>query len=657
MRGCITRNLSVSPLNLAVIDSLMDPSDSLPPAPRARAAPVETDKKPGRESSEKIAANRAPENPSPDPHLSDADFYHAFVQLSPDGLWRIGVNPPISIALPEDEQAERLLEQAVILDGNQAFFQMHPGPDGFPVVGKNLGTIFPSENPENRQLMQAIIRSGYHLIGKEFSQTGSHGATRWFLANFLGVIKDDLLQGGWGIQQDITESKRNLHIQAALYKISQATSSAQNLQELYKTIHETLDELMPSDNLFIALHDPAQDLLTFAYFRDQFDPTPQPHKSERGLTEYVLRTGKPALVDPLDFIRLVEMGEVESIGTPSIDWLGVPLVVSNQVIGVLAVQTYTEGVRYSEAERDLLVFVSNQIAMAIDRKRAEESLRINVARFQAIVEDQTELICRLRPGWTISFVNEAFCRYFGRHREELVGKSLINLIPLEARNATLKSFETLTPNNPSATIEHAGIKTGDFSTWEQWITRAIFDDRGQAVEFQRVGRDITERKKFEDELRYLSTHDTLTGIYNRAYFEERVNQLQGGRTTPVSVIIVDVDGLKRINDKFGHVTGDDLLRQAASILRNTFRSEDVVARIGGDEFGVLIPGADEEAAQNGMERIEKALDGHNASPGNILVRLSKGCHTAKKGEEIWEAYRQADLKLLQDKSEHHKTMG
>ena len=345
------------------------------------------------------------------------------------------------------------------------------------------------------------------------------------------------------------------------------------------------------------------------------DTQPPPRRLGHGLTEYVLRTGKPTLTDPVDFEHLVELGEVETIGSPSIDWLGVPLTVQNQVIGVLAVQTYTEGIRFSETERDLLVFVSNQIAMAIDRKRAEETLRMNEARFRAIVEDQTELICRFLPGGALTFVNEAFCRYYGKHREDLLGQPFIELIPEEYRKGVMHGFETLSRENPLLTTEHPGIKAGNFSTWEQWSLRAIFDSSGHLAEYQCVGRDMTERKKVEDELRYLSTHDSLTGIYNRAYFEEEIYRFQHGRIMPVSVVMADVDGLKEINDQFGHPTGDELLRHAANVLKNAFRQEDVVARIGGDEFGVLIPAADLDTAQKSVDRIRKSLEAHNASPG------------------------------------------
>ena len=109
-----------------------------------------------------------------------------------------------------------------------------------------------------------------------------------------------------------------------------------------------------------------RDILTFPYFVDKFDPAPVGRPPGRGLTAYVLRTGKPLLATPEEFDDLKKSGEVESIGAPSVDWLGVPLSTGERTWGVIGVQTYDEGVRYTERDRDLLVFVAQHVASAIE---------------------------------------------------------------------------------------------------------------------------------------------------------------------------------------------------------------------------------------------------------------------------------------------------
>jgi PAS domain S-box-containing protein len=166
-------------------------------------------------------------------------------------------------------------------------------------------------------------------------------------------------------------------LQRAIYEISEAAHLAGNLQELFVSIHAVVGRLMEARNLYIALYDPVTDLVSFPYWSDEQDEPPKPRRPGRGLTEYVLRSSRAMLVSPQRFEALRAAGEVESIGAPSIDWLGVPLVVGDATIGVLVVQTYTEGARYGQRDQDILAFVSRQIAVAIERKRLEDRLRLS----------------------------------------------------------------------------------------------------------------------------------------------------------------------------------------------------------------------------------------------------------------------------------------
>lgn len=166
--------------------------------------------------------------------------------------------------------------------------------------------------------------------------------------------------------------------------------------------------------------------------------------------------------------------------------------------------------------------------------------------------------------------------------------------------------------------------------------------------------DITESKRTEEALLFLSTHDMLTGLFNRAYFDSELNRLNSGRMFPVTIFFADMDGLKLTNDNLGHAAGDGLLRRAARVLRAAFRVEDVVARIGGDEFGVILPQTDEAAAAEMRRRVLHAIDEHNQAGQEPPVRFSMGLATAYKGEDLHEAVKTADERMYADKAERRR---
>jgi PAS domain S-box-containing protein len=162
----------------------------------------------------------------------------------------------------------------------------------------------------------------------------------------------------------------------------------------------------------------------------------------------------------------------------------------------------SDGVRFQEAR--IAVSGDDEVLVIIrditDRKQIEVALHQSEARYRAIVEDQTELICRFLPDGTLTFVNQAYCRYFGKHSEELIGYSFLPLMPVEDQPIVREQLATLSASNPVVTYEHRVILPNGEVRYQQWTDRVILDGQGQIVEYQAVGHDITERKRLENAL-------------------------------------------------------------------------------------------------------------------------------------------------------------
>jgi len=182
-----------------------------------------------------------------------------------------------------------------------------------------------------------------------------------------------------------------------------------------------------------------------------------------------------------------------------------------------------------------------------------------------------------------------------------------------------------------------------------WTLAApIKDEKGRVIGAVQCIRDIAERKRMEEELRWRSFHDPLTGVYNRTYFEEELRRLGVSRSYPVSLILCDVDNLKMINDFLGHDQGDEVLKRIAKAISNSVRASDVVARVGGDEFAVLLPWTDSRTAEQVAERILKAVE-RERSP-ELPLGLSVGYATASDpSRPLEDLYREADDMMYRDK--------
>jgi diguanylate cyclase (GGDEF)-like protein len=162
-----------------------------------------------------------------------------------------------------------------------------------------------------------------------------------------------------------------------------------------------------------------------------------------------------------------------------------------------------------------------------------------------------------------------------------------------------------------------------------------------------------ERKRTEEKIRYLSFHDALTDLYNRAYFEEELERYNFPRYYPLSIMMVDVNGLKVINDTFGHHEGDKLLQHSASLLNSISRKGDVIARLGGDEFAILLPSTTSQEAHRICERTRKICEEDSIKPIYLRPSIALGDATQKGEYQNTEALlKEADKRMYQNKNKN-----
>ena len=184
--------------------------------------------------------------------------------------------------------------------------------------------------------------------------------------------------------------------------------------------------------------------------------------------------------------------------------------------------------------------------------------------------------------------------------------------------------------------------------WISLNALAIRDVNEGMLFYEGTLEDITERKWAEDQIRYLSFHDKLTGVYNRPYFDEEVKRLDTERQLPISVIMGDVNGLKLVNDAFGHQEGDKLLARIAAILKECCRKEDVIARLGGDEFAIFLPRTNYKITMEIVERIRAGCGQASCDP--IQLSIALGAVTKEDPQEdIQEVLKEAEERMYRSK--------
>ena len=446
----------------------------------------------------------------------------------------------------------------------------------------------------------------------------------------LTAINEELMQSEENLRtqfQELLEKDAKIQRQNSILSSLQETviglMQRKNPHEVLSAIVEDATRLIGTEHGFIYLLDPHQKAFRRTHGVGLYaQDLGREISASRGIVGLVRRTGKPAAINDYSAWRSRNPDSVQSDQIKAV--LQIPLKSGSQVIGTIGVAHCESDKQFDAEEIDTLIPFAEMASIALDNATLLESYehelqerRAAEKSLQAILNAIPDTMFVLDQAGTFRDFNSGK-GFFHLPREFFLGKTVDQIFP--AAIAASLRFHVL-----------RAIETGDVQQYEYLLpsggkieyyeTRIAVSGKDEALV---ICRNVTDRKRMEDQLTHLSLHDALTNCYNRTFFEEEMHRFAKQRNPQISLLMCDVDGLKIVNDSFGHDAGDEILKTVADILRASFRPSDIIARIGGDEFVVLLTANSDKTLASACRQIKKNLALYNASHPTRPISLSMG---------------------------------